>query len=136
MFARDTHILVVDDSINIRRVIVDGLTRLGFKKIITASEVNEGFGKLTFFVDSPTPVQLILSDLNMPGPSGIDFLRKVRSDQRFSQLPFILITTESEKEHVIEAAINGVSAYIIKPFNASTLTKRLEDAWKKHSSET
>lgn len=135
MFSKDTHILVVDDSVNIRRVIVDGLTRLGFRKITTAGEVTEGYGKLSFFAHSPTPVQLVLSDLNMPGMSGIDFLKKVRSDPEFSALPFILITTEGEKGYVIEAAVSGVSAYVIKPFNLDTLAKRLEDAWKKHSPE-
>ncbi|MCB0366527.1 MAG: response regulator [Bdellovibrionaceae bacterium] len=132
MFGKETHILVVDDSVNIRRVIVDNLTRLGFKKVATASEANEAFGKLSFFVDSPTPIQLVLSDLNMPGPSGLDFLKKVRADEKFKDLPFILITTESEKGAVIEAAVSGVSGYVVKPFNIETLTKRLQDAWTKH----
>ncbi|MCC7403191.1 MAG: response regulator [Bdellovibrionales bacterium] len=132
MFSKETHILVVDDSVNIRRVIVDNLTRLGFKKIATASEANEGYGKLSFFVDSPTPIQLVLSDLNMPGPSGLDFLKKVRADEKFKELPFLLVTTESEKGAVIEAAVSGVSGYVVKPFNIETLTKRLQDAWNKH----
>lgn len=132
MFKQDTHILVVDDSVNIRRVIVDNLTRLGFKKVATAGNADEGYGKLTFFVDTPTPIQLVLSDLNMPGPSGLDFLKKVRADEQFKDMPFILITTENEKGAVIEAAVSGVSGYVVKPFNLDTLTKRLQDAWNKH----
>jgi two-component system chemotaxis response regulator CheY len=135
MFGKDTHILVVDDSVNIRRVIVDSLNRLGFKKVATAADANEGFGKLEFFVDSPTPIQLILSDLNMPGPSGLDFLKRVRGEDRFKELPFILVTTESEKGAVIEAAVSGVSGYVVKPFNLETLTRRLEEAYNKHAGE-
>lgn len=132
MFAKETHILVVDDSLNIRRLIVDNLQKLGFVKISTAEDSNEAFGKLTFFAGTPTPVKLVLSDLNMPGPSGLDFLKQVRSNPDYQAMPFILVTTESEKGAVIEAAVNGVSGYIVKPFNLETLTKRLKEAYKKH----
>jgi two-component system chemotaxis response regulator CheY len=69
----------------------------------------------------------------MPGPSGLDFLKQVRATDKFQELPFILITTESEKQAVIQAALSGVSAYVVKPFNLETLTKRLQEAWKKHN---
>ncbi|MGE0762441.1 MAG: response regulator [Bdellovibrionales bacterium] len=132
MFAKETHILVVDDSLNIRRLIVDSMQKLGFIKISTAEDSTEAYGKLTFFHSTPTPVRLILSDLNMPGPSGLEFLKQVRTSAEFGGMPFILITTESEKGAVIEAAVNGVSGYIVKPFNLETLTKRLNEAYKKH----
>lgn len=133
MFPKETHILVVDDSINIRQIICENLRRLGFLKMETASDANEAFGKLVHFSKSPTPFTLVLSDLNMPGPSGIDFLKQVRETDKFKLLPFVLITTESEKQAVIQAAMAGVSAYIVKPFNLETLTKRLQEAWKKHN---
>lgn len=133
MFNKETHVLVVDDSLNIRRVIVDGLNRLGFIKTTTAEDTSEAIAKLSFFAQTPTPVQLILSDLNMPGPSGLDFLKQLRSMKEYANMPFILITTESEKGAVIEAAVSGVSGYIVKPFNIETLSKRLKEAWKKHN---
>jgi two-component system, chemotaxis family, chemotaxis protein CheY len=133
MFPKETHILVVDDSINIRQIICDNLRRLGFLKIETASDANEAFGKLVHFSKGPAPFTLVLSDLNMPGPSGLDFLKQVRETDKFKEMPFILITTESEKQAVIQAAMSGVSAYIVKPFNLETLTKRLQEAWKKHN---
>jgi two-component system chemotaxis response regulator CheY len=132
MFSKNSHILVVDDSLNIRRVVVDSLNRLGFSKVATAEDSNEAFGKLMFFADSATPIKLILSDLNMPGPSGLELLKQVRSNEKFKDLPFILVTNESEKGAVIEAASNGVSGYVVKPFNLETLKKRLTEAWKKH----
>ena len=132
MFAKETHVLVVDDSLNIRRIVVDGLQRLGFSKITTAEDANEALEKLAFFQKTPQAVGLVLSDVNMPGPSGIEFLKKVRSMPETATLPFILVTTESEKGSVIEAAMNGVSAYVVKPFNLETLSKRIGEAWKKH----
>lgn len=135
MFPKETHILVVDDSLNIRRLVVDSLQKLGFIKISTAEDSNEALGKLAFFVATPTPIKLVLSDLNMPGPSGLEFLKQVRASQEYAQLPFILVTTESEKGAVIEAAVSGVSGYIVKPFNLETLTKRLNEAFRKHFPE-
>jgi two-component system, chemotaxis family, chemotaxis protein CheY len=135
MFGKDTHILVVDDSINIRQIICDNLRRVGFTKIETASDANEAFSKLVHFSKGPNPFNLILSDLNMPGPSGLDFLKQCRETEQFRDVPFIMITTESEKQAVIQAAVSGVSAYVVKPFNLDTLTKRLKEAWSKHYKE-
>jgi len=135
MFAKDTHVLVVDDSVNIRRIIADSLQRIGFTKITLAEDAIEGMGKLKYFGDSPQAIGLVLSDLNMPGPSGLEFLKQVRGEADFFHLPFILVTTESEKGAVIEAASSGVSGYIVKPFNIETLTKKIQDAWKKHNPE-
>jgi two-component system, chemotaxis family, chemotaxis protein CheY len=133
MFSKDTHILAVDDSLNIRRMLVSSLQRLGFTKITTAEDAVEAIGKLKFFAKTPNAVGLVLSDLNMPGPSGLDFLKQVRGDAMFNQLPFVLVTTESEKGPVIEAAMSGVSSYIVKPFNIETLGMRIKDAWVKHN---
>lgn len=132
MFHKETHILVVDDSLNIRRIVVDSLQRLGFSKITTAEDATEAAGKLRFFSKTTNAVGLVLSDLNMPGPSGLDFLRQTRAEAEFVDLPFLLVTTESEKGAVIEAAASGVSGYVVKPFNLETLTKKIKDAWKKH----
>jgi two-component system chemotaxis response regulator CheY len=136
MFPKETHILVVDDSLNIRRIIVDSLQRLGFSKITTAEDAVEALGKLKFFGKTPNAIGLVLSDLNMPGPSGLDFLKQVRGEKDFVVLPFLLVTTESEKGAVIEAAAAGVSGYVVKPFNLETLTKKIKDAWKKHNPES
>jgi two-component system, chemotaxis family, chemotaxis protein CheY len=132
---KEIHILAVDDSLNIRRMIVASLQRLGFSKITTSEDVTEAMGKLQFFANTQNMVQLVLSDLNMPGPSGLEFLRQVRQMKAFESLPFILITTESEKGPVIEAAMSGVSGYIVKPFNAETLGLRIKEAWAKHAAQ-
>ena len=70
----------------------------------------------------------------MPGPSGIEFLKQVRNLDGYKETPFILITTESEKQSVIEAAVSGVSSYIVKPFDIKTLSQRMVEAWDKHNS--
>lgn len=135
MFPKETNILVVDDSANIRRIISDSLKRAGYKNIETAADARLALDKLKKRQEKNDPVQLILSDLNMPGPSGIEFLKQVREDVDFSPIPFILVTTESEKGAVLEAAISGVSSYIVKPFDINTVSKKLEEAWRKHGAK-
>ena len=126
MFSKDTHILVVDDSLNIRRMVVDTLQRLGFSKITSAEDVPEAESKLEYFSKTENRVGLILSDLNMPGPSGLDFLKSVRDRADTKTLPFLLVTTESEKGAVIQAAALGVSSYVVKPFTPQVLKEKIE----------
>ena len=135
MFPKNSNILVVDDSANIRQIITDNLRRLGFTNMETANDANDAYVKLVRHSKGPAPFNLILSDLNMPGPSGLDFLKQTRETEPFKEIPFIMITTESEKQAVIQAAVSGVSFYIVKPFNLETLTKRLGEAWQKHFGE-
>jgi two-component system chemotaxis response regulator CheY len=133
MFPKETNILVVDDSANIRQIIADNLRRLGYSRIETAGDANDAFMKLVRNSKGTSPFTLILSDLNMPGPSGLDFLKQVRETEIFKEIPFIMITTESEKPAVIQAAVSGVSGYIVKPFNLDALSKRLQEAWRRHN---
>ncbi len=133
MFPKNTKILVVDDSAHIRRMVVDCLYQMGFRSYEEAEDANEAFGILKTASESPEPFNLVLSDLNMPGPSGLDFLKQIRSLNNYKNLPFLLVTTESEKASVIEAAMSGVSSYIVKPFDVNTLSKKMIEAWKKHN---
>jgi len=135
LFPKNTNILVVDDSVNIRKMICETLQKLGFSKITTAMDANEAFVKMTQANKDGEPFTLVLSDLNMPGPTGLEFLKQIRSIPKYKDLPFLLVTTESEKGAVIEAAVHGVSSYVVKPFNIETLSKKLMEAWKKHHPE-
>lgn len=135
MITKSANILIVDDSAHMRKLIIDSLRQLGFKSYIAAENASEALSQLNQAKQSGGPVDLILSDLNMPGPSGMDFLKQVRSSESYANLPFILITTENEKQAVIEAAVNGVSGYIVKPFDIQTLSQRLVEAWQKHHAD-
>jgi two-component system chemotaxis response regulator CheY len=133
MFPNNTKILIVDDSAHIRRMVVDCLYQMGFRSYKEAEDVNEALGLIRTNAVTDEPFNLILSDLNMPGPSGLDFLKQIRALEEFKNLPFLLVTTESEKASVIEAAMSGVSSYIVKPFDVNTLSKKMIEAWKKHN---
>lgn len=132
MFPANTKILVVDDMLTMRKIVSKGLKDLGMTNIQEASDGNDAWPLIQDAYQKGEPFQLVLSDWNMPVLSGLEFLKRCRSDDRFKQLPFILVTAESEKTQVMEAVQLGVSHYIVKPFNQETLKERLESTFKKH----
>ncbi len=134
MFEQNSKILVVDDSYTHRTMICDSLRQLGFKNIVSKEGVDSATKALHEAYEEGYSFDIILSDLNMPGLSGLDFLKVVRESELFNKIPFLLITTESEKGAVIQAAMLGVSSYVVKPFSVDSLSKRLVEAYKKHES--
>ena len=70
-------------------------------------------------------VDLILLDWNMPELSGIDFLRQVRAQPEYAELPIIMVTSEAAKYNVIEALKAGATDYIIKPVSEKNFREKM-----------
>jgi two-component system chemotaxis response regulator CheY len=120
--ADDVTILVVDDFPIMRGIIRRMLTkRFGMNDIFEADDGVKAWKILT-----ETPVDLIICDWNMPNMTGIDLLKRVRADPKLGKLPFVMVTAEGKKENVIEATKAGVTGFIIKPFTAKDLGKKLK----------
>jgi len=113
-------ILIVDDYKTMLRIIRNLLSQLGFNNVEEATDGSMAFEKL-----ESGQYKLIISDWNMEPMSGLDLLKKVRGDARFSSLPFIMITAETKADNVVVAKEAGVNNYIVKPFNAATLKGKL-----------
>jgi two-component system chemotaxis response regulator CheY len=71
------------------------------------------------------PVDLILSDINMPIMDGLEFLRQIRAQNLAQGVPVVMITTESSEEHVKQAIQSGAQGYIRKPFTAEQVKERV-----------
>ena len=65
-------------------------------------------------------------DIRMPGMSGLDLIKAVRSDAKLAKMPVLMLTAEAKREQIIEAAQAGVNGYVIKPFTAETLKEKLD----------
>jgi two-component system chemotaxis response regulator CheY len=117
----DKHVLVVDDYNTMRRILRNLLSQIGFSNVEEAEDGSTGLRKLR-----ERPFGLVISDWNMAPMSGLEFLKEVRSDGALKDMPFIMITAESKTENVVAAKEAGVSNYIVKPFNADTLKKKIE----------
>ncbi|MCC6220867.1 MAG: chemotaxis response regulator CheY [Deltaproteobacteria bacterium] len=114
-------VLVVDDFSTMRRIVKNILTSLGFQNIEEAED-----GKIALSKVKNGNIGFIISDWNMPNMMGIDFLKEVRADPSIKDIPFLMVTAESQKENVVEALKAGVSDYVVKPFTADTLQQKLE----------
>ena len=114
-------VLVVDDQFSVRQMTRLTLQELGIRHIHESENGKEGFQKATVH-----PLDLIISDYNMPEMDGLEFLRAVRGHQAVRKLPFILLTGRGDKELVVKAAQAGVNNHLIKPFNASILREKIE----------
>jgi two-component system chemotaxis response regulator CheY len=119
--ASGVSVLVVDDQQSMRGICRYILTQLGFTNIVEAKNGREALSKL-----EKQNVDLIISDWNMEDVDGLTLLRVIRKHPRTAALPFIMATGRSDKEQVKEAISSGVNNYIIKPFDASTMKKRIE----------
>ncbi len=72
-----------------------------------------------------THVDLVLSDINMPGMDGIEMLMRLRQIERLQELPVIMVTTEGSEERINEAMDLGASGYVLKPFTPERLVEQL-----------
>lgn len=120
-------VLVVDDSNVMRQIIKNNLKQLGFKAD-NLTDAEDGAAGLKKAKESS--FDLIVSDWNMPKMTGIEFLKEVRADANLKSTPFLMVTSETEKEKIMEAVQAGVSQYIVKPFNANQLEEKIKQVFK------
>lgn len=117
-------VLVVDDSSTMRDIFVDVLTVSGEHQVIEAENGREGLKRL-----QEGPVDLIITDWNMPEMDGITFVKEVRANPaQWKDLPILMITTNSQRGELVEAVRSGVTDFLVKPFHPATLKARIEAA--------
>lgn len=114
-------LLVVDDSSTMRRIIKNTLARLGYKDVLEGADGVEGWNQM----DANPDIEMLITDWNMPEMNGLELVKKVRADERFKDLPIIMVTTEGGKAEVITALKAGVNNYIVKPFTPQVLKEKL-----------
>ncbi|MBQ1782577.1 MAG: response regulator [Gammaproteobacteria bacterium] len=112
--------LVVDDAEPMRSINSAVLRRLGVTRVATATNGHEALQIL----NSQTVV-MVLSDWSMPGMNGLELLRAMRSDEQLRNIPFLLITSEVERELIVEAINSGVSELLVKPYTTGMLIERI-----------
>lgn len=117
---KNMKILVVDDFSTMRRIVKNLLRDLGFTN---TQEADDGSTALPMLQQGN--FDFLVTDWNMPGMQGIDLLKAVRADENLKSLPVLMVTAESKREQIIEAAQAGVNGYIVKPFTAATLNEKL-----------
>lgn len=117
--------LVVDDSQTMRRIVNNALTGIGYADIIEAEDGKDALAKL--YVEK---IDFVITDWNMPNMSGLEFTKAVRSDDQFTDLPILMVTTRGMKEDVMEALQARVSNYVVKPFTPQVLKEKIDQILK------
>jgi len=117
---KNLRILIVDDYKTMLRIVRNLLKQLGFNNVEEATD-----GSMALQMCRAQDYGLVISDWNMEPMTGLQFLKELRADERLKGTPFIMVTAESKTENVIAAKQAGVNNYIVKPFNAETLKKKM-----------
>ncbi len=113
---------VVDDSRAVRMILSKILTGLGFE----VSHASNGKEALELIEAEQAPVQLVLVDWNMPEMNGLDLVKCLRRHQEFESMVIVMVTTESEMDHMLAALEAGANEYVMKPFTREILVEKLQ----------
>jgi two-component system chemotaxis response regulator CheY len=123
--AEEINVLVVDDDAQARSIIVEYLESFGFKKII---QFGNGDSAIKYVQDVNKPVDIVLSDWEMPQGNGLQLLKAVRLNPKRKGIQFMMITSQRSQERfkITQAAHWRVDAYLIKPFRGHVLQEKME----------
>jgi two-component system, chemotaxis family, chemotaxis protein CheY len=116
--------LVVDDSRAVRMLLVRALTEIGYE----VQEAANGREALQVIEAGNSGIQLVLADWNMPEINGLDLVKRLRQNPACSSLTVVMVTTETEIEHIGKALEAGANEYVMKPFTREILVEKLQIA--------
>lgn len=114
-------ILVVDDSVTMRRMIIAALRHVGEVSFDQAGSGLEAIERLAV-----SNVDVVLLDLNMPDMHGFEVLRFIRSHARFKELPVVVLTTRGDDASRSSALGEGATLYMTKPFAPESLVPEVQ----------
>lgn len=123
-------ILIADDMRSLRDFISNALQKYGFQDIHEAENGLVALEKVKKTVTSKDLFDLVISDIRMPGIDGIELLQNFRSIEVYQDAPFVICSTEAERELVLDAVDLGATAYLVKPFKEDDLIDRVLNALK------
>lgn len=118
----DLKFLVVDDSVTMRRIVINSLKNLGYSEFVEAQDGKDALEKLA----ADDSITFVITDWNMPIVSGLELIKAIKSDAKLSKLPVLMVTTRGIKEDIIEALNAKVNNYIVKPFTPHILKEKID----------
>lgn len=118
----DIKILIVEDLLTTRLFLRRTLKKLGYTNVVLSPDGEEALlelGRQSF--------DLIISDWHMPKMDGLDFFKALSKNRKWSDIPFLLITAEKERDKVIEAVQAGIREYLVKPVEPEKLSNKIKE---------
>ena len=115
------HILIVDDSKTIRNLVSFILKKEGYK-VTMAEDGLDGLEKLYAADD----IDLVISDINMPNMDGFTFIRTVREQEIYRNLPIVVLSTEGQENDIKQGISLGANLYMVKPAQPQQMVKNIK----------
>ena len=124
--SKEMNLMIIDDNVELLRTMSEVLSRK--YNVVTAENASEAWDIL----EQRPDIDFIISDFMMPGMSGAELCKKVKSDVRFSHIPFIILTAKTNIEAKEEGMECGADVYIEKPFTIKQLTLQIANMMHMH----
>ena len=118
---KDLKILVVDDFSATRAIVINYLSKLGYKNTV---EAEDGFSALARLKSAL--FDLVVTDWSMSDMSGLDLLKQMRADSDLKHIPVLMVTSEDLQGNIVTAIKAGLNDYIVRPFEEHTFKQKLE----------
>jgi len=113
--------VIIDDSKAIRMILSKTLEEVGYE----VCQATNGEEALSVFERENGAISLALVDWNMPRMNGLEFVRRLRSDPRYSSVLLMMVTTETDAEQMVQALNAGANEYVMKPFTKEIIADKL-----------
>ncbi|MCM2281436.1 MAG: response regulator [Bdellovibrionaceae bacterium] len=126
---RPKHILIVDDDDGIRLMLETKLAKLGYKASVAANGLH-ALQKMRALQPGQDKYDLMICDLKMPGMSGLDLIKTLRSEGPCQGIPILLITGYPEKQKIMEVVRTGIHRVLLKPFKQSQILSLIDEILK------
>jgi len=118
---KDLKILVVDDFSATRTIVINYLSKLGYKNTV---EAEDGFSALARLKSAL--FDLVVTDWSMSDMSGLDLMKQMRADSDLKHIPVLMVTSEDLHGNIVTAIKAGLNDYIVRPFEEHTFKQKLE----------
>jgi len=115
------HILIIDDSKTVRNLVAFIMKREGFR-VTSAEDGLDGLEKLY----STPDVDLIICDVNMPRMDGFTYIKTVREQDAYRDLPIIVLSTEGQEQDIQEGLNLGANLYLVKPAQPEKMVRNVK----------
>src|SRR5690606_732088 len=112
--------LVVDDSVTMRRIIINSLQRIGYTDCVEAGDGSEALERFDASIDC------IITDWNMPVLGGLEFVQQLRQREDGRRVPVLMVTTRSALDDIVAVAQAGGNNYVVKPFTPQVLKEKID----------
>ena len=116
---KNLKILIVDDSGTMRLMFKQMLKKSGYENIVLAVDGKDAVKKL-----EENQFEIVISDWHMPNMDGLDLYKALSKNRKWSEIPFLLITAEKERDKGIEA---GIKEYLVKPVKPENLSNKIKE---------